>query len=43
MKTEVTPFLYQMDKKMISLILNGALEKCQVVCAQFSSKLAHGI
>jgi len=35
MKTEVTPFLYPMDKKMISLILNGALEKCPGLCTIF--------
>ena len=41
MKTKVNPFSCPMDKKMIHLILNGVLKK-GLVCAQFSSKLAHG-
>jgi len=41
MKTDVNPFSAPWTRKLFSLLLNGVLE-IVLVCAQFSSKLAHG-
>jgi len=39
--TEVNPFSIPWTRKRFFFILNGVLENV-LVCAQFSSKLAHG-